>query len=143
MSQTISAAKTSWVCPTSVKVPIKSCFLDLKAQSLCLKFSEGNQEVTEYQVSLLVLALGPVHHSIELEQLNAGAFNKDTISLFALLSADIQFTQIARAEIQLVELQSKFTTHLLEEYSYYYKFSVITFDEVYESHLSQSKELTH
>lgn len=75
------------------------------------------------------MAMGPVHHSIELFSARNGRY-------CGKLSCNIFFTQVRDAKIELVKVKAKIfdtdaNVSLQAQYNIY--FNVITFNEVYRS----------
>lgn len=61
--------------------------------------------VAVYRIDLELLAIGPVHHSIELKRQGTGC-NASTSLYCAKLSLDIKFVQTQQIEIQLDSLKA-------------------------------------
>lgn len=54
--------------------------------------------ISVYRIDLLLLALGPVHHNVQLNRNTSGCFSTGT-GFAANLSVDIKFVQIQKIEI--------------------------------------------
>ncbi len=111
---------------------MKKRFLEMRVH----KFDSSVDQsmiVSIYRVDLYTLAIGPIHHSIELQTSLSKYFGK--------LSCDIIFSQMQQAEIKLSELHCTFYEHYDEAYNV--NFNVITFSKIYESNKSKTKLSRH
>lgn len=82
-----------------------------------------------YRVDLYTLAIGPVHHSIELCNSQKKYVGK--------LSCDIVFSEIKQVEVKLDEVHIKFNEHRDEAYNL--NFNIITYQKQFESNTSSTK----
>ena len=89
--------------------------------------------VSTYRVDLFTLAIGPVHHAIELMKGENTLFGLSKQSKYVgRLTADINFTQTQKVEIQLTDLQASIFEKQLS-HSYQASFRVVTFNAVGDS----------
>ena len=116
---------------------------DLKNSNMIFKIyrlgaspSSQRQLYSTYQVDLLTVAIGPVHQSIAL--VLASGRNDHC----GKMSCNISFTQVQNAMVKLLNLQAEIAdpeAHVTKSRMYNVKFSVITFNEVFESVRSESR----
>ena len=83
---------------------------DMRRQFLSvylLQINDGISEVVSvYRINLALIAVGPVHHSIELKRVATGCLVKGS-QYSARLNLDVKFVQTQRVEIQLSSLQAE------------------------------------
>ncbi|CDW81936.1 duf1765 domain containing protein [Stylonychia lemnae] len=103
-------------------------FLEVRLMSFA-KNKYESQVKSLYRVDLYTLAIGPVHHSIELCDRQKKYVGK--------LSCDVVFSEIKQVEVKLDEVHVKFDEHKDEAYNI--NFNVITFQKVFESNTSSTK----
>lgn len=103
----------------------------LKAESMTLEIARADSKelYALYCVDLMMMAMGPVHHSIDL-------FSARNSRYCGKLSCNIFFTQVRDTKIELVKVKAKiFDTDANVSHQAHYNihFNVITFNEVYRS----------
>ena len=111
----------------------------LRKQALCLRLitkkAKGGEPalVSTYRVDLFTLAIGPVHHAIELMRGENSLIGlKKQQKYVGRLTADINFTQTQKVEIQLTDLQADIFERQLS-HAYQASFRVVTFNDVGDS----------
>jgi len=87
-----------------------------------------------YRVNFLSLAVGPIHHSIELVRAHAPFIcgMQEKSRYLCRFSCDIHFVQTQKVEVQLYLLKTAFLEKNLNQ-AYQSNFSVITYNGVSES----------
>ena len=66
---------------------------------------QSTKVVSVYRIDLELLAIGPVHHSIELMRKGTG-FSASSPQFCAKLTVDLKFVQTQKIEIQLAKLKA-------------------------------------
>lgn len=113
---------------------------ELKTQNLTIslyKIIAGHIEkqlFSVYKVDLLTMAIGPIHHSIDLRNVKSGAF-------CGKMTANLVFTQITQSKIELVECEAKIMdnearVNLTDSYNVH--FTITTYNQVFESTKSEA-----
>ena len=74
--------------------------------------SENNPNVepvqlAQYQVRMFIVAIGPVHHGIELMKSTKNMIGMTSKAFVGRFDMDLQFTQTQKVEIQLTHLKAK------------------------------------
>jgi hypothetical protein len=90
-----------------------------------------------YRVDLLTVAIGPIHHSIDLKNVKTGACS-------GKMTTNIVFTQIQESKIELIECEAKILdseahVNLIDSYAVH--FLVTTFNQVFESTKSEATQV--
>ena len=76
---------------------------ELKSQTLCVelftKEGAGAEPIAQYLVNMFIVAIGPVHHGVELTATQKGAFGMMKKVHVGRLDMDLEFTQRQKVEI--------------------------------------------
>ena len=96
-----------------------------------------------YRVNLFMIAIGPVHHGIELMTTSHNIFGMSKRAYFGRLDMDVQFTQTQKVEVQLANLKAEIFEKEFEEereqrleHAYQSQFRVVTYKNIGDSSTS-------
>ena len=90
----------------------------------------SSKVISVYRIDLELLAIGPVHHSIELMRKGTG-FSASSSQFCAKLTVDLKFVQTQKIEIQLAKLKAELSEVLKD--SYQAGFRIISQYEIVDS----------
>ena len=98
-----------------------------------------SQIIAVYKVDLYTLAIGPVHQSIELNNMvrKISFISIQNGKYLGKLSCDLLFSQVNQVEAKLDELTVTFNEHKDEAYKM--NFDIITFQKLFESTFTSTK----